>query len=289
MLNSFNSKRKQEAEEALPREPIQAAPVETSSEDAVPAAISPEDTVPVETSPDDTRQEHVEGTDLPVPEADVAAAPDEEATPAQDGDASNEREVCDCETATQDTVGSPRTRGGKVPVGGLKGLWQGSSVWRAAVLGTLIYLAFVNVGYFLFMKPIGERLAGLQDRASVLNDFAVIQESSAAIAQFTEGLMNGDQRMTVMSEVNVMAKDSGVRVMGDPELLLPREVTESITEYPIRLRVKGTYDEIGGFLSLLESSPRFVQVEQVEIQSEVDSRDRESEATMLLAIASWEG
>ena len=58
-------------------------------------------------------------------------------------------------------------------------------------------------------------------------------------------------------------------------------------EYPARLRVKGTYHEIGTFLSLLESSPRFVQVEEVEIVSDADSRSSESEATVLLALASW--
>jgi Tfp pilus assembly protein PilO len=57
----------------------------------------------------------------------------------------------------------------------------------------------------------------------------------------------------------------------------------------VRLRVKGTYHEIGEFLSLLESSPRFIVVESVEITSDVASSSRDSDATVLLAMAAWEG
>ena len=116
----------------------------------------------------------------------------------------------------------------------------------------------------------------------------VIDQANAALNSFKSGLMKGDQRLTVMSEFKIMAESAGVRIAGDPELLQPRSVSKVVSEYPVRLRLRGTYHEIGTFLSLLESSQRFVQVEEVEILSDVGSRDRDSEASVLLALASWE-
>ena len=95
--------------------------------------------------------------------------------------------------------------------------------------------------------------------------------------------------MTVMSEVKQMAERSGVKIVGDAELLLGRDVSASFVEYPLRLRIRGTFHEMGVFLSLLEGSPRFTLIEEVEIMSDADSRERDSEATVLLALAAWEG
>jgi Tfp pilus assembly protein PilO len=101
--------------------------------------------------------------------------------------------------------------------------------------------------------------------------------------------MTGDQRLTVMSEISEMAEASGVRITGDPELLLGRKGPGNFSQYPMRLRVKATYHEVGDFLSLLESSPRFAAVEQVDIRSDVESGSGESETTILIALAAWEG
>ena len=166
-------------------------------------------------------------------------------------------------------------------------LLRPNSVGRVAILSAVSYVVAVGAAYFLIAQPLSNRLHNVGERMSMLHDVTVIEQANAALVSFTDGLMTGDQRLTVMSEFGLMAKDTGVKLIGDPELLMPREVSKLVVEYPARLRIKGTYHEIGTFLSLLESSPRFVQVEEVEILSDMDSRAGDSEATVLLALASW--
>jgi hypothetical protein len=171
---------------------------------------------------------------------------------------------------------------------GLKRLWNMGSVGKAALVAVVAYAVLCGGFYVFLFRPAEARVTRLTEELGVLQDFLVIEQANAALERFNDGLMEGDQRLTVMSEFKLMAETAGVRIVGDPELLLPREVSELVTEYPVRLRLKGTYHEIGKFLSLLEGSPRFVQIEEVEILSEAGSRDRESEASVLLALASWE-
>jgi hypothetical protein len=170
----------------------------------------------------------------------------------------------------------------------LRRAWKTGSVGKTALVAAMVYMAVAGAFYFLAFRPVGSRFERLSQELEVLHDYMVIDQANAALSIFSDGLMRGDQRLTVMSEFSLMAEESGVRIVGDPELLLPREVSKLVIEYPVRLRLRGTYHEIGTFLSLLEGSPRFVQVEEVEVLSDVASRDRGSEASVLLAIASWE-
>lgn len=171
----------------------------------------------------------------------------------------------------------------------LKSLWQRHSVSRVAALAVIVYAVCTLSTFFFIVKPARARLHEIREEKSILHDYAVIQEAGAVVGHFMDGLMTGDQRLTVMSEVRLMAEGSGVSIIGDPELLMPRKLSKAITEYPVRLRLRGTYHEIGEFMALLESSPRFMQVEEVEILSDVASRSRDSDATLLLSLASWEG
>jgi hypothetical protein len=171
----------------------------------------------------------------------------------------------------------------------LRHMWRGSSVGRTALLAVIVYMLAVGSSFFFLMQPASTRLHEVKGQKDILHDYMVITQAGAAIGTFKDGLMTGDQRLTVMSEVTQMAEASGVRVIGDPELLLGRDAPGSFSEYPMRIRAKGTFHEIGGFLSLLESSPRYAIVEEVEIRSDVASRSSESEVTVLLALAAWEG
>jgi Tfp pilus assembly protein PilO len=171
----------------------------------------------------------------------------------------------------------------------LRASWRANTLGKTAVLVVCVYALAVGSVHFLIMQPMSRRLHLVQEQKSVLHDYVVIERADAAISAFKDGLMTGDQRLTVMSEVRLMAEGSGVKIMGDPDLLLARDVSGHLVEYPLRLRIRGTFHEIGEFLSLLEGSPRFTLLEEVEIRSDADSRERDSEATVLLALAAWEG
>ncbi len=171
----------------------------------------------------------------------------------------------------------------------LRASWRANTLGKTAILVVCVYGLAVGSAYFLIRQPMSTRLHRVQEQKSVLHDYVVIQRADVAIGAFKNGLMTGDQRLTVMSEVRLMAEGSGVKIMGDPDLLLAREGSGHFVEYPLRLRIRGTFHEIGEFLSLLEGSPRFTLLEEVEIRSDADSRERDSEATVLLALAAWEG
>jgi len=171
----------------------------------------------------------------------------------------------------------------------LRASWRANTMGKTAILVVCVYGLAVGSAYFLIRQPMSARLHRVQEQKSVLHDYVVIQRADVAIGAFKDGLMTGDQRLTVMSEVRLMAEGSGVKIMGDPDLLLAREGSGHFVEYPLRLRIRGTFHEIGEFMSLLEGSPRFTLLEEVEIRSDADSRERDSEATVLLALAAWEG
>ena len=172
----------------------------------------------------------------------------------------------------------------------LRAVWGAHSLARTAFLSVFVCVLAVGSGFFFVMQPLSARLHEVREQKSMLHDYMVIQQADAAIGAFKDGLMTGDQRLTVMSEVRLMAEGSGVKIVGDPDLLFSRDVSGHVVEYPIRLRVRGSFHGMGEFLSLLEGSPRFVLVEEIEIMSDVASRSSsKSEATVLLALAAWEG
>jgi len=214
------------------------------------------------------------------------------------GDASHQAEEPDAEAAPEGEPaedgdpGRPGKLSGfgqfKVDPEWLRKMWSASTIGRVAVAGIAVYSLVIAGAYFFLLQPASKQLHEFREQKNVLHDYVVIQQAGAAIGSFKDGLMTGDQRLTVMSEVKMMAEGSGVRIVGDPELLLKREVSGRFAQYPVKLKVRGRYHEIGQFLSLLESSPRFIVVEEVEIMSEAASLATESEATVLLGIAAWE-
>lgn len=219
----------------------------------------------------------------------------EDAAGAENADAVDETDDIDGALESDEAVGSggvSKLRGMahfRIDSDRLKGIWRAHSLARIAFLSVFVCALTVGSAYMFMMQPLSRGLHDVREQKGLLHDYMVIQQAGAAIGSFKDGLMTGDQRLTVMSEVRLMAEGSGVKIVGDPDLLLSRDVSGNFVEYPIRLRVKGSFHELGEFLSLLEGSPRFVLVEEIEVMSDVASRSSESEATLLLSLASWEG
>ncbi len=160
------------------------------------------------------------------------------------------------------------------------------TAWRIAAVAVLVYVAAANLSYFLVLKPVWSRLDGLRDRKTIIEDFFVVRESRAAVTTFRDGLMKGDQRMTVMSELERFAADAGVKIAGEPKLLPESEVSKRMTEYPVEITLNGDYHEIGRFLGLIESSPRFMIVHRATLETNGESG--RTEAKIVLGVVSWE-
>ena len=161
------------------------------------------------------------------------------------------------------------------------------AVWKVAILSVLLYFATFNLSYFFIMKPVWHRLDGLVAKKAIMQDFLIVRQSSSAVTEFRDGLMRGDERVTVVSELEQMASRAGLRLAGRPGLPGSREVSRRMIEYPIELRLRGSFHEVGEFLSLVESSPRFLMVREVELDTR-DTSSREGEAKIVVGAISWE-
>ncbi|MCD4690924.1 type 4a pilus biogenesis protein PilO [bacterium] len=161
------------------------------------------------------------------------------------------------------------------------------TVWRTAVVAILIYVVAANLSYFLVLKPVWSRLDVLQSRKTIIEDFFVVRESSSAVAGFRDGLMKGDQRMTIITSLEHIAGEAGVRVSGEPRLLPEVEVSKHMVEYPIELTLAGSYHKVGSFLGRVESSSRFLIVRRIVFEVKDDGRG-DTEARIIVGAVSWE-
>lgn len=161
------------------------------------------------------------------------------------------------------------------------------AVLKVSALSVLLYFATFNLSYFLILKPVWHRLDGLVAKKAIIQDFLIVRESSSAVTGFRDNLMRGDERVTVIAELEQMAIRSGMRMAGRPALPGSREVSERMREYPIELRLRGSYHEVGEFLSMVESSSRFLMVREVELDTR-DTSAREGEVKVVVGAISWE-
>ncbi len=120
----------------------------------------------------------------------------------------------------------------KIDTARLKSAWRANSIGRVALLAVCSYVLCTGAAYFFLMQPLSTKLHEVKEQKSILHDYVVIQQAGAAIGAFKDGLMTGDQRLTVMSEVNQMAESSGVKIVGDPDLLLRRAVSPELRGVP---------------------------------------------------------
>lgn len=161
------------------------------------------------------------------------------------------------------------------------------TAWRIAAVAILIYVGAANLSYFLVLKPVWARLDGIKERKTIIEDFFVVRESSSAVAGFRDGLMKGDQRMTVITSLEQLASGTGAKVTEEPNLLPKNEISKRMVEYPFELTLRGTYHEIGKFLGLVESNQRFLIVRRVMFETGEDGAGG-PEAKVLIGAVSWE-
>ena len=110
--------------------------------------------------------------------------------------------------------------------------------------------------------------------------------SGAAVSRFKDVLMRGDQRVSVLTDLKQFAKESGLTLTAEPELLPSAPITDHVTEHPIEMRLKGTYHQVAEFVSRAEGPPRFLFTKSLDIGSDKDT-GRVHETTIVFAALSW--
>jgi Tfp pilus assembly protein PilO len=161
------------------------------------------------------------------------------------------------------------------------------SVWKVVAAGVLIYVLAFAVSYFFVLKPAYAQLEEVVARKALIHDFLLFRESNTAVAEFRNALMQGDQRITVIAELEEMAREAGLEPVGEAKLPPASDVSKDIREYPMELRFSGSYHQVGEYLSELEAAPRFLVIKEVELVAREDSPSG-TEATIKVSAVSWE-
>ena len=103
-------------------------------------------------------------------------------------------------------------------------------------MAILTYVVAVNVSYFFVLKPIWSRLNVLVEKKSVIQDFLVVRESAAAVSAFKDGLMHGDQRMTVVAEFEDNALLAAFAQAGEGLFVFPTVIEDQVRKrYQVRV------------------------------------------------------
>ena len=161
------------------------------------------------------------------------------------------------------------------------------SAWRIAALAIITYTVALNLSYFFVLKPIWNRRDELVTQKMHMEDLEILVTSRDVLARFRDGLMRGDQRMTVISEIEGMADVAGLEIIGEPGLLAHRDVAEDMREFPIDLTIRGTYHEVGRFLSLVSGSQRRLMVKQIDADIR-NPATGECDVSVVIGVVSWD-
>jgi Tfp pilus assembly protein PilO len=161
------------------------------------------------------------------------------------------------------------------------------SVWKVIAIGIATYVLAFGISYFLVLKPAWAQLDEVVARKALIHDFLLFRESNTAVAEFRNALMQGDQRVTVVGELEAMAREVGLTPIGEAKLPPSKDVSEEIKEYPMELRFSGSYHDVGEYLSQLEAAPRFLMVKEVELVAR-EGGSSKAEVTIIVSAVSWE-
>jgi Tfp pilus assembly protein PilO len=161
------------------------------------------------------------------------------------------------------------------------------SVWKVLATAVLAYVLAFGVSYFLVLRPVWARLDEVVVRKGLIHDFLLFRESNTAVAEFRNALMQGDQRVTVVAELEEMAREVGLRPLGEAKLPPSTDMSAEIKEYPMELHLSGSYHEVGEYLSRIEAASRFLAIKEVELVSR-ENTPSGTEVTITVSAVSWE-
>lgn len=150
---------------------------------------------------------------------------------------------------------------------------------RVAVV-VILMLVIAGVGYWQFVTPLLDELAGVQQEEVGLKEtFEAKQRKVASLDALKEQLAEMERSFGTMLRVlpsraeiaNLLIDISQTRLANslEEELFQPQGESprEFYAEVPNRIVVNGTYHEMGGFVSGVASLPRIVTIEEVNISA----------------------
>jgi len=150
---------------------------------------------------------------------------------------------------------------------------------RVAVV-VILMLVIAGVGYYQFVTPLLDELAGVQQEEIGLKEtFEAKQRKVASLDALKEQLAEMERSFGTMLRVlpsraeiaNLLIDISQTRLANslEEELFQPQGEApkEFYAEVPNRIIVHGTYHEMGGFVSGVAALPRIVTIEEVNISA----------------------
>jgi Tfp pilus assembly protein PilO len=152
-------------------------------------------------------------------------------------------------------------RGGKVGFD-LNKLTKNRALLLNLILGIIVVLILRSF-YFSYKDKMAQMKQETQickQKVSLLNE---IKPLAAEVDGYFEKF-SGKEKDTLVSMVTNFAREAGVKINS----FTPRESREEEFSviYPLVLNMEGSYHNLGKFISLLESAPEVIRIEQITVK-----------------------
>lgn len=165
--------------------------------------------------------------------------------------------------------------------------WERRWLWLPAALFVLVGLAFLLAYQLLIAGRLGLQAGAIESRQTELEEIAEQRRETEALvarARTTRGAIDElyDERLgseavrltAVMLEVKQLARKAGLSGIeaisydDDAVIELP------LTKKSITFGAQGSYEQLRGFINLLELSPSFLSLDEIRVQGEDGGRLR---------------
>ncbi len=164
---------------------------------------------------------------------------------------------------------------------------------KSALLYTItILLGCSFVTWSFFIKPLHVKLANLEtEKRDIGLKKAAIENISGQlkrISTYGKAFSSEQQLPWLIEESNRFAAESGLTLVSAAPAGDQVVDAGGYKKIALRIEAKGSYHELGRFISMVENSPRFIKVSSVNINLPVtDAESSELHIWISLCIYSW--
>ena len=133
------------------------------------------------------------------------------------------------------------------------------------ILGTIgVYIIATSLLYFLLLKPSFGKVGKMKIQRDLVEDYRLVRK---VLQDFESKLLKEDELPSVLSGVNEIAKEVGVKLKSVDLDRSFKATGKSIAEIPIKLKLRSPYHNLGVFLNRLEKSQKFLAIADLELYS----------------------
>ena len=163
---------------------------------------------------------------------------------------------------------------------------------KSALLYTItIVLGVSFIAWSLFIKPVHKKLDAIEiEKKSIGLKKASIENIAAMKGRtlaYEKAVSSAQQLPWLIEESNRMAAESGLTLVS----AAPAGASSDDADYKkigLRIEARGSYHELGQFISMVENSPRFIKVGTVNVTLPTSDDDKQGlHMWITMSIYTW--